>query len=425
MVKIDSKSMSSKLLAVSAFSAVSTSIKMLTSFFMAKVIAIKLGPEGLGVIGQLSSFVLIVMTLSTGAITNGVVKYIAQYNNDVEKQNKVIHAALTITLVCTITLSCIVGFGAKLWSAFIFNGNIAYFGVFVVFGFSLVFYATYNLFVSVLNGLQLYKKYNLLNIITSIIGLLFSIGLIYWQGLIGALYATVTYQSVVFIVVVFFNRKVVWIKWNSLFNFSEVDIYKGLLKFSLMSLVSTICVPYVQILIRKYINEVSGPIQMGYFEGITRISILYLTIITTTLSVYYLPRLSEINNRIELKKEIWQGYKIIIPSLVVFSSLVFFTKYWIIELVFSSSFHGMSDYFLPQLIGDLFKIASWLLAFLMLAKAMIKQFIVTEILFSISLYFLTIIFINIYGAVGATYAYAINYFVYLLTMLLLFRKTIF
>lgn len=417
--------MSSKLVAVSAFSAVSTTIKMLTSFFMAKVIAVKLGPEGLGVIGQLNSFVMIVMTLSTGAISNGVVKFIAEYTNDFEKQKKVINAALTITLACTLLISLVVGFGAKYWSVFIFNGQTNFSGVFIVFGFTIIFYSSFTLYTSVLNGFQQYKKFNVINIVTSIVGLLFSIVLINYFGILGALYATVTYQSVVFFVILSHNKKNGWFSIKEIFDLRDLSVYKSLISFSIMSLVSTICVPYVQILIRKYINGVSGPIEMGLYEGITRISILYLTVITTTLSVYYLPRLSELKAKDELKKEIRNGYKIIIPSLLVFVSIIFILRNVIIQLAFSPSFNAMSDYFLPQLIGDVFKISSWLLAFLMLAKAMTKQFIITEIVFSLSLYIMTILMVDKYGAIGAIYAYDLNYFIYLLLMVYLFRKTIF
>ena len=398
---------------------------MLTSFFMAKLIAVKLGPEGLGLIGQLNSFVLIVMTLSTGAITNGVVKYIAQYTGDEEKQSKVIHAAITITIICTLLMSFVVAGGASFWSAYIFNGNDTFFSVFIVFGLLLIFYSSFNLFVSILNGYQLYKQYSILNISTSIIGLLFAVLLIYVYGLLGALYATVSYQSVVFFVILLFSKKYVKIKRDKLFSFSDKSIYRGLISFSLMSIVSTLCVPYVQILIRKYLVSSCGAVEMGLYEGISRISLIYLTIITTTLSVYYLPRLSEISDKQELKKEIWQGYKIIMPILVSFCLVIYFFRELIIEIVFSESFNGIDSFFLPQLIGDIFKIASWLLAFIMLAKAMTRTFIITEVIFSLTLYAFSVLFVDYYGAIGAVYAYAVNYVLYLLTMLLLFKKTVF
>jgi PST family polysaccharide transporter len=44
----------------------------------------------------------------------------------------------------------------------------------------------------------------------------------------------------------------------------------------------------------------------------------------------------------------------------------------------------MKPLFTYQLLGDFFKIGSWLLAYLMIAKALAKTFIITEILFAIS-----------------------------------------
>jgi len=81
--------------------------------------------------------------------------------------------------------------------------------------------------------------------------------------------------------------------------------------------------------------------------------------------------------------------------------------------------------FLYQLIGDVLKIASWLLSFMMIAKAMTKEFLITEVV-SISLFLiLSLCFFNNYGVLGLTYAYAINYAIYLIMMIVLFRKLLF
>ena len=51
--------------------------------------------------------------------------------------------------------------------------------------------------------------------------------------------------------------------------------------------------------------------------------------------------------------------------------------------MFSKEFYPMIDFFLWQLIGDFFKIMSWILAFIMVAKSMTKLYIITEIIFSL------------------------------------------
>ena len=80
-----------------------------------------------------------------------------------------------------------------------------------------------------------------------------------------------------------------------------------------MALVSAIVVPVSQLIIRSYIKNHESITSAGLWEGINRISIMYLLVITTSLSVYYLPRLAELRNKNELRKEIFSVYKLIIP----------------------------------------------------------------------------------------------------------------
>jgi PST family polysaccharide transporter len=56
----------------------------------------------------------------------------------------------------------------------------------------------------------------------------------------------------------------------------------------------------------------------------------------------------------------------------------------------------LAPLFLWQLIGDFFKIAAWILSYLMLAKAMVKTFIVTEIVFNSINIILSFYFIEIF-----------------------------
>ena len=58
----------------------------------------------------------------------------------------------------------------------------------------------------------------------------------------------------------------------------------------------------------------------------------------------------------------------------------------------------------------------------MVAKAMTRMFIITEILFSLYYYGLTVWFIQLNGLVGVTQAYALNYLTYLILMVILFFK---
>lgn len=416
---------SAEIVQVSFYSGISTVIKIITSFVSAKVIAIYLGPTGLGMLGQLTSFIAIFLTLSTGAITNGVIKFVAEYKNDETRQNRIIKTSLQITLLCSFLCGLIISIGAKFWSKQLFN-DASYSLVFVIFGITIIFYALFSLAVSILNGLQQYKLFNLINVLASIIGLVFSVTMVVFYGIKGAFISAVTYQSVVFIILLLFVKRSGWFNWSKIKS-SVIDRGDliGLSKFSLMAIVSAAAVPMVQIIIRNYLASNTNAETVGFYEGVNRLSLIYMSLITTTFSVYYLPKLSAANNNSELKELLIKGYKFILPLTFVMLFVTYLLRNLVIKFVFAESFAPMEAYFLPQLIGDFFKIASWLLAMQMVAKAQLKVFVFSEIFFGVTLCIYSVLMIDTLSGIGAIYGYMLNYFLYFIFNLILFRKVLF
>ncbi|MGE0052417.1 MAG: O-antigen flippase, partial [Arcobacter sp.] len=110
--------------------------------------------------------------------------------------------------------------------------------------------------------------------------------------------------------------------------------------------------------------------------------------------------------------------------LVICMSLgIYLLKEYVLIIAFSVKFMPMIELFKWQLIGNIIKIASWLFSYLMLAKAMTKIFISTEILFSFSFVVISIFFINNFGLIGVTYAFTLNYVLYFFAVYLIFRKS--
>jgi PST family polysaccharide transporter len=179
---------------------------------------------------------------------------------------------------------------------------------------------------------------------------------------------------------------------------------------------SAACVPLSQILIRNYLSEQYGVDFAGLWEALTRLSGAYMMFITTTLSVYLLPRYSEIKQSIELKNEVIKSLIIVIPVAIVCSSMVFILKEWLVLFLFTKDFLPMTDLVAWQAVGDTLKISSWILGFLLWAKALTAAFIITEIFFSFSLYVITVLLSPVFGEQGVVIAYAINYFLYFLAL---------
>lgn len=413
-----------KLIKTSFYSAIITFIRIASGFIAGKVVATFTGPAGVAIIGQFSNFVAIVLTVSNGAINTGVVKYTAEYENNEFKLKKLFSTALKISIVCSLIIGSVLLVFSLFLSKLILNNPI-YSDAIKVLGLTIIFYSLNTLLISILNGKKQIRQYTIVNTAGSIIGLVFTVLLVYAYKIEGALYSIVLSQSVVFFVTLFFVVKSTWFSWSYFKRPFDIEFSRKLGGYSLMALVSVFTAPVVQMVLRNMIITKINLNSAGYWQGMMKVSDGYLLLITTALSTYYLPKLSSLKNDKDLRDEIFYGYKIIMPAVLIGCLIIFFSRFLIIKLLYTDDFVAMEQLFLFQLIGDFFKIAAWLIAYLMLAKAMTKLFIITEIVFSIIYLVLGFICVDLYGTSGLTIAFAINYFIYFIYMIFHFRKLIF
>ena len=411
------------LIKTSLLNGIAVVIKMLTMLGLNKVLAIYVGPAGYAAIGNFQNAVQMITTLGSGAINTGVVKYTAEYGDDEEKQRQVWRTAGTIAIAG----SFIVGIGVSLFSkqiAYWFLKDENYYTVFIWFSVTLVFFIFNTLLLAILNGKKEIRRYITANIAGSVFSLVVTSVLAIKFGLHGALIALAIHPSLSFVVTLYLCHKADWFKFTYLFGGLDNRALINLAKFTAMALTTAACVPVSHILIRAHLGGTLGWEEAGCWEAMWRLSTAYLMLVTTTLSLYYLPKLSELKESSEIKKEILQGYKIILPSVAICGIVIYLLRDFIISILFTSEFTPMRNLFAWQMLGDTLKIGSWLLAYLMLGKAMVKLFIATEILFAAGFYVWTVIFTGLYGLEGVSIAHAVNYAIYWIAMSVFMNKIV-
>jgi PST family polysaccharide transporter len=401
-----------------------TFVKMLTGLVSIKVVAIVIGPVGIALLGQLNNFSTILLSISNGGINAGITKYVSEYSNSEKEYSDYISTGFKITAILSLAASLILICGAGYFSIKILR-DIQYKNVFYVFGTTIMFYAFNSLLISIVNGFKEYKKYIIVNILGSVISLIFSTVLAINYGIFGALIAAVTFQSVVFFITLFILKNTLWLKWKVFAGKFNKMVAIKLGHFSFMALTTAITVPAGQLIVRNFITDFRSIGDAGLWEGLNRISLMYQTIITTSLGVYYLPKLAGLHTKQELKEEVFNVYKLIIPFSILTTITIFLFRNVIIRLLFTKEFMGMENLFFFQLIGDFLKLAGWVLGYILIAKAMSKIYILMEcinfIIVTASGYFL----VKSYGALGATISYTLCYFIYFIILLIVFRKTLF
>lgn len=405
---------------VFSLNAMATLIRMLTGMISVKVVATIIGPSGIALLGQLNNFSTIVMAFAQGGINNGITKYVAEYKEDEGIIKKFISNALKITLICTLVVSMVLILGCVQLSEIILQ-SYDYYYVFLIFGFTLILYSLNHLLLSIINGYKQFYDYVKINICGIIINMIFTVVLVYFWGLTGALINAVTYQSIVFFVTLWMCRKMSWMKRAYFKEQLDRPIVKKYLGFSLMTLTTMILFPVSQLLLRGYVISDLSAADAGIWEGMNRISNLYLSVITTAFSIYYLPRISEITDPKELQKEVFRCYKVIVPILILICVSIYLLRYIVLWILFTPDFYSMESLFGWQLAGDLIKICSWMLSYILVAKARVSLFISSEIIFTFLYLILSFSFLHLNGITGLVQGYLANYIVYMLAMIVLFR----
>jgi len=404
-----------ELIKTGILSAISVSVRLLALLGVNKVFAVYLGPNGYAAIGQLQNAMQVIMAISGGAINNGVIKYTAEYSKDKEKQYLVWKTAGIITLLSALTGGIIIFSFRHYLSAWLWK-DIRYANILAWLALLLVLSSMNFLFLAILNGKREILRYVLANVFGSVLIFVVSFMLTSTFHLYGALLALTVYQAISLPFTLYLCGSFKWLSRACLLGKFDKKIAVNLGKYAAMALASAACFPFAHMFIRDHLGRNFGWDAAGHWEAMWRLSAAYLAVVTTTLSVYYLPRLSEIISKDRIRREIIYGYKVILPIALVFASLVYFYRIFIIEILLSSDFLPVEELFFWQLIGDVLKISGWMLSYLVVAKSMYREHIMAEIIFSTCFFFLVCYFSEFFGIKAAAIAHAVNYMLYFLFM---------
>ena len=399
--------------------------KIVAGFLTTKFIAIFIGAEGLALIGNLRNFLTAVQSFATVGLYNGVVKLIGEFKQDVTKLSQTLSTTYYIGF-CAMFFSCLLCyFNADFINDLIFSTRYNYGYVIKILAIALPFYALNMFSFSIMNGFAKYKFLMIINIIGQTMGLCVTLVLIWQDNIDGALVSVVISPSLIFLItaVGIINRR------NFLSQIKVSNINFGILKklspFALMAIVSGIALPLVMIGIRNYIISVEGMEAAGFWEAMNRISVYYLMFVNSIMTLYFLPRFQEIDNKKEFRKEVFDFYKTMIPVFALGLLVIYLLRSFIIAIFLTDEFARVEALFGWQLLGDLVKVLAIVIAYQFIAKKMFLHFIITELFLVIMLYISSVYFVDLYGVKGANIAHFASYVMYYIIILIIFGSSLF
>lgn len=406
------------LVKTSLLNGIAVIIKVASALVLNKILAVYVGPAGYAVIGQFQNAVSIVVNLAGGVVATGVTKATAQHFDDEAKQHAVWQTAIRFSLGASIVAAIVLLLMGNILAQWLLH-RADMSSVFVWLALTLPAMAANNLLLAIVNGKKEVGIYVVTNIIGSFISMVVTGLLAFNFGLYGTLVAFTINPAIVLLSTAAIVARRDWFKTRFLWGQINRPALRELSGFGLMGLTSALTMPITFMLIRGHLEANLGLTAAGYWQASWKISEIYLMLVTTTLSVYYLPRLAEIRTAHELKTEILKIYRFVMPIVAVSAITIFLLRDFIICSLFTPDFLPMRELFPWQVAGDVVKIGSWILAYIMLGRAMVKVFIITEISFSISFVVLSWFLVNNFGLIGISIAYAVNYGLYWICMIYL------
>ena len=385
-------------------------VRLVISLFVQRFLAEIVGEAGIAKIGSLRNLLEMLSSFASVGIFSGVVKYVAEYQDDKEQLQKLFSTTFVFTILGTITVFAVLFFGAGYLSNTIFDSP-DYIYLIKLLAVVVPFISMYRIFNGIVNGLSRYKKLAGIDLFSFILSAILTVVLLLTDNIDGALVAIAITPVLQFFVLLFIFIKVLreYVQFSKL-SF-KIPMANGLLAFSLMSFFSTVLLNYVEIDIRVMIQNRINMADAGIWTAMTNISKNYMVFSSAIFTLYVLPKFAGIHNRVDFKAELFNIYKTLLPLFGVGMLLIYFLRDYVIMIIYPD-FHGMESLFKWQLLGDFVRLAALVLGYQFLAKKMVRNFIFSEVLSLVLFYGFAYYFVGIYGVEGVVMAHFLRYVVY-------------
>lgn len=169
-----------------------------------------------------------------------------------------------------------------------------------------------------------------------------------------------------------------------------------------------------QLAVRTLVQQQLGPDALGFFQAASAISMTYIGFVLTAMGTDYYPRLTAaIHDHAAVNRMVNEQTEVaLLLAGPVFLAMMGLAP-WVIELLYSSSFHPAADVLRWQVLGDVLKVVSWPLGFIILAAGDGRIFMLTESLAVGMFVLLTWLGLTRLGVVATGVAFVGMYVVYL------------
>ena len=375
-----------------------------------KILALWLGPEGVGTLSVLNHFHTVAVTLISLGLGTGVVKYVSAGNR--EGDHEAVHGVIRhafqftgllstcFTVLCVIFSSHVSGWilGSPQGSFFV----IVYAGTLPLIAYTL----TSSSYLQGLKRVSSLAKINLYRTVTSV---LFIAPLVWFWRLEGAVLSVVIISVIHALLCHHYLKTENYLR--SMFSWKALDVVmlKQLLPFGLATLITGATYALSQLVLKILIVRNLGMELNGIYQPVWALTMTYPTLVLSSMSAYSYPRLCELSSARDMTEEINAMLRVAVMLITPAMFFLVLARQPIIQVLYSPEFSAAADYIPIQILGDFFKILTWSVGAFLLPIQKFRPFVIGGIFTDGLLVAAAAALIPAFGLNGAVAAFVLSY----------------
>ena len=395
---------------------------ILCSIIRTKLVAMWIGPVGIGLFGLFNNALEMISTGTNLGIRSSSVRDISQAMGSHDSSL----VARMVTVVrkwsmwlglagALITLSL-----APLLSRITFGDDLHIWG-FVALSVAVLLGALTNGEYAVLQGTARLKRLASVTLWGTICGLAVSIPLFYLLRERSILPSIIAYAAALAIFAwVFRNRDYPAMPVSRRETF---DMGKGFVRLGIFMTLGNFATILASYAFNAWLNVNAGTEQVGFYQaGYTLIN-KYTGLILTALGMEYYPRLSQVaDSRLRLRAFVSQEINVAIAIMAPVVALFILLREVVVWILYTPDFNVILTFVSWGMIGTVLRTVSWCLAFTILAKGDGKTYLWTEAASAVINLLLNIVFYRWWGLTGLGIAFLVSYLLYTLIVAVVYFK---
>ena len=378
-----------------------------------KLVALLFGPAGVGLWGILSNTLNVISTVAGLGIPTSAVRQIASSQNDKSEVEAILFVLTTTVLFQGLLAVGLITFFQTELADLLFESAAPAWALPIIA--LAAFFALLSIVqMSILQGQQRMKLLSKGTVAGAVAGTSLGCLILATVDVHGILLFVLVQPICGFLMMAYYTRKAPIVRLRRR-SFGEVwRNWKVLAQLGIPLMMGIFVQMATVLMVRSLITRQLGLVEAGFFAATWSITMHYIGFLFNAMGADYYPRLSKnINDpsaRDELiNRQIQLGLVLCIPLLMAMMILA----PWIMAVFYTADFVATSDILRWQLAGNVLKLLSWPLAFLLIASHKPRWYFFSEILFNASFLFVISAGLSDVGLIIVGYGFCFSYGLYL------------